>query len=107
MYVTLECAKKHLNIDESFKDDDSYILSLIDVAENAVSRHIDCKLEKLQQDNDGEMPAPVVHAVKLLVANLYANRESVAYSQAVEVPKSYDYLLDLYRNYGGKEESTR
>lgn len=29
MYVTLEQAKKHLNIDNSFTDDDNYILQLI------------------------------------------------------------------------------
>ena len=36
MYVTLEETKKHLNIDESFKDDDVYINSLVQVAEDAV-----------------------------------------------------------------------
>nr|DAZ05100.1 MAG TPA: tail connector protein [Caudoviricetes sp.] len=29
MYVELETAKKHLNLDESFTDDDSYITFLI------------------------------------------------------------------------------
>ena len=29
MYIALDKAKKHLNIDESFKDDDSYIIHLI------------------------------------------------------------------------------
>ncbi len=29
MYVTLETAKKHLNIDDSFTDDDSYISLLM------------------------------------------------------------------------------
>lgn len=29
MYVTLQQAKKHLNIDDSFTDDDNYILQLI------------------------------------------------------------------------------
>lgn len=37
MYVGLETAKKHLNLDESFTEDDSYITSLIQVAEDAVS----------------------------------------------------------------------
>lgn len=38
MFVTLQIAKKHLNIDDSFKDDDNYILSLIKVSEDAVSK---------------------------------------------------------------------
>ena len=29
MYITLESAKKHLQIDEDFKDDDNYITFLI------------------------------------------------------------------------------
>ena len=37
MFTTLEKAKKHLNIDDSFTGDDAYISYLIDVAEDAVS----------------------------------------------------------------------
>lgn len=29
MYITLERAKKHLQIDDSFTDDDAYIIGLI------------------------------------------------------------------------------
>ena len=41
MYVTLCEAKKHLLVDNSFKDDDEYILALIDIAEDAVSINIE------------------------------------------------------------------
>ena len=46
MYVTLEEAKKHLNIDDSFKDDDSYINSLILVAEDAIEKNTDIALNE-------------------------------------------------------------
>ena len=36
MYLTVEDAKRHLNIDATFTDDDGYISDLIDVAEDAV-----------------------------------------------------------------------
>ena len=36
MYVTLDEAKKHLNIDADFNDDDAYITSLIEVSEDSV-----------------------------------------------------------------------
>lgn len=98
MYVTLNHAKKHLNIDADYKDDDSYIISLLLAAESAVERHIDNKLS-LYVDERGELEAPLRQAILLLVGNLYANREPVAYSSAVEVPISYNYLLDLYKNY--------
>ena len=40
MYIQLDLAKKHLNIEEDFTEDDEYILSLIEVAESAVRVHI-------------------------------------------------------------------
>ena len=36
MYVTLDEAKKHLNVDADFTDDDAYITSLIEVSEDSV-----------------------------------------------------------------------
>ena len=35
----------------------------------------------------------------IFIANLYNNRESVAYTGAVEVPNTLTYILSLYRNY--------
>ena len=48
MYVNLETAKKHLNLDDSFTDDDSYISLLMKAAEDAVSKHIDKPLVELE-----------------------------------------------------------
>ena len=98
MYVTLESAKKHLNLDDSFNDDDSYISLLIQAAEDAVSKHIDLPLVELE-DSQGELPPAILHSILLLIGNLYANREPVAYASAVKVPYSLDYLLGLYKFY--------
>lgn len=98
MFVTLNHAKKHLNVDAEYKDDDDYIISLLFAAETAVEKHIDNKLS-LYVDERGELEAPLKHAILLLVGNLYANREPVSYTSAIEVPISYNYLLDLYKNY--------
>ena len=51
MYVKLEEAKKHLLLDDSFKDDDLCILGLIDVAEDAVARNLNLKLDELAVGN--------------------------------------------------------
>ena len=40
MYVTLEEAKRHLQIDSEYDGDDLYINSLIDAAEAAVANHL-------------------------------------------------------------------
>jgi uncharacterized phage protein (predicted DNA packaging) len=100
MYVTLAEAKKHLVIDKSFTDDDAYIAGLVDVAEDAVEKHLDRSLACLA-DAEGGLPPPVRQAILLLVGNLYANREPVAYASVNNVPLTFEYLISLYRNYGG------
>lgn len=98
MYITINQAKKHLQIDESFKDDDEYILMLIKVAEDSVSQHLDIALSHLVQD-DGYLPSSVIHSILLMIGNLYANREPVSFTTTVKVPYTLDYLLNLYKHY--------
>ena len=102
MYLDLYQVKKHLNIDEDFHDDDEYLVTLIEVAQATVEKHIDNNLEEIASANDGELPSPLCHAMLLLIADLYANRETVAYTSISKLPLSYDYLLALYKNYDGK-----
>ena len=101
MYVTLCEAKKHLLVDNSFKDDDEYILALIDVAEDAVSVNLCEKLDSITVG--GELTPAVKAAILLLVGNLYANREPVAYTSVNKVPYTFEYLLSLYKNYSTKQ----
>lgn len=97
MYVTLEQAKKHLNIDDSFKDDDKYILDLIKVSEDAVEKNTDIALS--EQIVDGQLPSTIVHSILILVGNFYNNREATSYSVPSEVPFAYKYLINLNRNF--------
>ena len=97
MYVTVDDAKKHLNIDASFTDDDTYIYDLITVAEDAVSRHIDIALDELV--DGGSLPPSIIHSILLMVGNLYANREPVSYTTVAKVPYTLEYLLGLYKHY--------
>ena len=97
MFTTLEKAKKHLNIDDAYTGDDTYITDLITVAEDAVSKHLDIALDDLVVD--GALPSAIIHSILLLVGNLYANREPTAYSTVVKVPHTLDYLLGLYKHY--------
>lgn len=99
MQLTLEQMKKHLNVD--FDDDDELIMDLGLVAEQAVERHIDVPLAHLTAKNGGTLPAPVIHAMLLMVGDLYKNRESTSNQTQHEVPLAYRYLLSLYCNYGG------
>lgn len=101
MYLQLYEIKKHLNIDCDFKEDDEYLTQLENVAEKVVETNIDTKLSTLE-DGDGNIPSPLIQAIRFLVANYYANRESVAFAQSTNVPYTYQYLIDLYRNYRGE-----
>lgn len=96
MYITLAEAKKHLNIDTVFTDDDTYIQSLINVAENVVQQHIDVELSSFEV-----LPSPLKQAMLLLIGNYYANRESVTFGAATPLPHAYQYLIALYKNYDG------
>ena len=103
MYLELEQIKKHLNIDEYFKDDDKYILYLGQVAEEVVQKHIDADIKAIVSKNEGVLPPPLAHAMLLFIGDMYASRESISYSNAVEIPFSYDYLLSLYKDYSVKK----
>lgn len=95
--MTLNEVKKHLNIDESFTEDDDYITSLIKVAEDAVAKNENIALNDMIED--GELPPSVKHSILLLVGNLYNNREATSYSVPSEVPYAYKYLVNLNRNF--------
>ena len=49
-YLSLEDVKKHLNLDEEFTADDTYISALADAAEELVSKYIDYPLTELLCD---------------------------------------------------------
>lgn len=98
MYIQLDLAKKHLNIEEDFTEDDEYILSLIEVAESAVRVHVNEDFASIAEKNGGCLPPPILQAVLLMIGNMYQNREPIgAKNQAL--PFNYQYLIDLYRNY--------
>lgn len=104
MYIRIGQVKHHLNIDKEFTEDDEYIMDLVKVAEQIVEKHIDYSLSELAQNNGDELPSPIIQAILLMVGNLYANRESIAYASAQEIPFAYDYLLSLYKDYSKKED---
>ena len=101
MYITLDEAKKHLNIDKSFTDDDQYIISLIQVAEDAVSKNMDTALSDVVE-GDGKLPPSIIQSILLLVGNLYNSREAATYSTVSEVPYAFKYLVNLNRHFSVK-----
>ena len=101
-YLTLPQIKKHLNIDDYYEGDDTYLTSLGDVCEQIIAEHIETPLATIAEERGG-LPAPLIHAMLLLLGTFYMNRESVSYGQAYQIPAScsntLDYLLHPYINY--------
>lgn len=103
IYLKLYQIKRHLNIDERFQEDDEYLLELAEVAQAMVEKHLDTSLQEIAKDNGGTLPSPIVHAMKLLVAEYYGQREAISYTSVQVVPLAYDYLLAPYIDYKPKE----
>jgi hypothetical protein len=97
-YLTLDDIKKHLNLDDWFTDDDSYLESLAEVAQVAVEKHLGYSFDDLEYDN-GVVPKSVIHAMLLMIGNWYNNRESLSTLTLKEVPLAYQYLLQQFKNY--------
>jgi uncharacterized phage protein (predicted DNA packaging) len=89
--------KKHLNIDDDYKDDDEYIMLLYSAVKKRLAKHLNLPLLKF---NEIEEEEPIKIAAFLMVGHLYNNRESVAFTNAYEVPLAYSYLLAPYINFG-------
>lgn len=100
VYVTLDLAKKHLSVEDSFTDDDGYIEALVDVAEAKVAKELCIKPEDLATIDGGEaIPAPLIQAILLTIGTYYANRENVAVANLKEIPTGVSHLIHLYRDY--------
>lgn len=99
MIITLSQAKKQLNIESDFEDDDELITELIEVSETVISNDINRLLVDVL-DVNGLVPSPLKHAAKILVAHFYKHREITVESVKLEnVPISYKYLINAYKNF--------
>lgn len=95
-YLTVEQIKKQCVIDDDFYDDDEYLEALADTAEELVEQQIDNDLTDVVASNDGKMPAPLIHAMKMLVEFFYNNRGS---DNVAQIPDAFFYMCKLYRTY--------
>lgn len=94
--VSLALFKKHVRADD-FADDDEYLEHLLETAESAVITATNRSQEELEQMGNGVMPTPVKHAIMMLGAHWYNQRESVSSVQMHAVPDSLQALIKPYR----------
>lgn len=99
MYITLSMIKRHLCIDQSFTEDDEYILYLYEVAEAVVQVYLCANLEDFEDENHN-IPAAIKHAMLLYIGEMYNNREVNAYGVSVTPTTfNFDFIIGLYKNY--------
>lgn len=117
--VTLAEAKKHLNIESYFTEDDTYITSLIDVAFYSIRNRCN---NWWWEDTSGvtvgntdfadftisgsTIPIAIKQAILLMVGNLYSNREPVSFGAPAPIPYTLDWLIAPYINYEGPITTT-
>lgn len=94
--VSLALFKKHVRADD-FADDDEYLEHLLEAAETAVITATNRSQEELEQMGGGKMPTPIKHAIMLIGAHWYNQRESVSSVQMHAVPDSLQSLIKPYR----------
>lgn len=94
--VDLELFKKHVRADD-FSDDDEYLSHLLETAEAAVVKATNRTLEELRQMESGSLPISITHAIMMLGAHWYNQRETVSGTQMHAVPDSLQALIKPYR----------
>jgi hypothetical protein len=98
MIITLAQAKKQLNIESDFTDDDDYISELIDVSAVIIANDINRDLATISVL--GVAPTPIQHAAKIMIGHLYKHREVTTEVAKMEVvPLSYTHLISAYKNF--------
>ena len=97
MYISVELAKKHLNINPSFTADDDYIALIIEAAEKAVLKT--CNLNDIDElEGNGTIPSPVIFATLLLIGDMYSNRQTNAFTTVNKIP-TFKFLLANFIKY--------
>ena len=104
--IDLAHAKLHLRMDLEDTEEDALILGWIPAAYLAIEGKIFRKLyedeEAIPEGSTGIVIDEGIQTIaQLILGNLYANRESVAPGQAVEIPLGVSWLLDPYINTAG------
>lgn len=103
--VSLALFKKHVRADD-FADDDEYLQHLLDTAEEWVTNGTNRTEAELKEMDGGKFPRPLIHAIMMLAAHWYNQRESVATVQMQQVPDALQALIKPYRKLANAGRAT-
>lgn len=94
-YVTVEELKQHLNVD--YDGEEEYLITLLETAVVSVETYIRQPLDVFVKG--GKLNPMLLHAIKILAGNFYANREPVAFAQPKPIPYTLEFLLQPFKLY--------
>jgi uncharacterized phage protein (predicted DNA packaging) len=97
MNININKLKAQLNIELDYLDDDAILQHLLNVATLGVQTYLGTNA--LTGYTSTNTPVTIEQAVIMLAAHYYINRNIVSYAQGTEVPLSFKWLLDPYRDY--------
>ena len=83
----------------NFTADDLLLADLEETAEQTLAGHLNVKSLSEFEDQAGDIPSALKTAVKVITANFYTNRESIAYGQPYRVPYTLEFLIQPWKNY--------
>ena len=119
MYTNVTSLKRQLNIESEYTSDDPILQLMLDASEQAVVNYCNAIIT-LSGDTGTtlnlsgsthnitmngysgkhtDVSVAVQQATYLIAANLYVNRSPVVFGQPYELPMSFKFLLDPYKNF--------
>lgn len=124
LYTTISNLKKQLNIEDSYTGDTTILTTILNATEQAVVNYCNAIVQisgftgstgttsvlnlsgtTMNVNMTGytkthtNVSIAVVQATYLLAAHLYVNRQIVSFAQGFEIPFTYRFLLDPYKNF--------
>lgn len=82
-YVTIAELKQHMKVEFDYEDE--YIKGLIIPAQLAIESYLNKPLSEYE-DTGGAIDRRIWHAIRILVADYYNNRESLVFATPNELP---------------------
>ena len=105
-FLTLKSIKAQARIEQSFTDEDEYLLELGAAAEEQLLSDIQRTYNEVVAMNGGKWPHKLTRAALLLTSHWYKHREPVENQSMSVVPYGYEALYMSFRKgtYSHQEE---
>ena len=95
--ITLAEIKAQCRIEATDTTEDTLLTLYGESAEQTTLNYIERTIDDLEEEYDA-VPAPIKHAILMLVAHSYAQREPASPQNLYTVPYTFDALIKPYMN---------